>query len=90
MLLGGLRSALRSRADLGLENLALRQQLASFVRSGRRPRIAPRDRWFWLSLRRFWSRWSDVLVFVKAETVVRWHRATGHASSVIAAQVDRG
>jgi putative transposase len=25
--------------------------------------------------RRFWSRWIDLLVFVKPETVVRWHRA---------------
>ncbi len=33
------------------------------------------DRWFWITLRRLWSRWLDVLVFVKPETVIRWHRA---------------
>jgi transposase InsO family protein len=33
------------------------------------------DRWFWLALRRCWSRWTEVLLFVKPETVVRWHRA---------------
>jgi len=33
------------------------------------------DRAFWLVLSRLWSRWADVLVLVKPETVVRWHRA---------------
>jgi transposase InsO family protein len=75
VLLHSLRSALRSHAELALENLALRQQLSAFAHSSRRPRIRLVDRWFWISLRRLWSRWSDVLVFVKPETVVRWHRA---------------
>ncbi len=75
VLLCGLRSALRSHADLTLENLALRQQLASFASATRRPRISGADRWFWITLRRLWSRWLDVLVFVKPETVIRWHRA---------------
>ena len=26
-------------------------------------------------MRHFWSRWSDVLVIVKPETVINWHRA---------------
>jgi hypothetical protein len=30
---------------------------------------------FWLVLSRLWSRWADVLVVVKPDTVVRWHRA---------------
>jgi len=60
---------------LALENLALRQQLASFASATRRPRISGADRWFWITLRRLWSRWLDVLVFVKPETVIRWHRA---------------
>jgi len=75
ILLRSLRSALRSHADLALENLALRQQLAMFASATRRPRISAADRWFWITLRRLWSRWLDVLVFVKPETVVRWHRA---------------
>jgi transposase InsO family protein len=33
------------------------------------------DRLFWTALRRFWSRWSDVLVIVKPDTVVAWHHA---------------
>jgi len=33
------------------------------------------DRLFWPALRCVWSRWADVLVIVKPETVVGWHRA---------------
>jgi hypothetical protein len=75
VLLRGLRSALRSHADLTLENLALRQELAAFAHSGRRPRIRATDRLLWIALRRLWSRWTEVLLFVKPETVIRWHRA---------------
>ncbi len=70
-----LRSSCRSRADLVLENLALRQQVVVLLRAGRRPRVSTLDRWFWVVLRRVWSRWTEVLVFVKPDTVVRWHRA---------------
>ncbi len=74
LFLRGLRAAFRTRADLVVENLALRQQLAIYARSGRRPRVVDADRRFWIALRRLWSRWADVLVFVKPETVIRWHR----------------
>jgi putative transposase len=33
------------------------------------------DRLLWLTLRRLWSRWASVLLIVKPETVVSWHRA---------------
>jgi len=33
------------------------------------------DRIFWIALRRYWSRWTEVLIIVKPETVVGWHRA---------------
>jgi len=74
-LLGALRSALRTRADLVIENLALRQQLANFQRTSGRPRLRKGDRAFWLVLSRIWSRWADALVVVKPDTVARWHRA---------------
>ena len=70
-----LRASLQSRKDLLLENLALRQQLANFQRTAGRPRLHKIDRAFWLVLSRLWSRWADVLVVVKPDTVVRWHRA---------------
>ena len=74
-LLGALLSAFRTRANLALENLALRQQLANLRRTSGRPHLRMADRVFWLVLSRLWSRWSDVLVVVKPDTVVRWHRA---------------
>src|SRR5438309_8794889 len=75
LLFGSFRAALRSRADLVIENLALRQQLAVLAHTGRRGRVTGADRLFWVTLRRLWARWSDVLVFVKPETVIQWHRA---------------
>jgi putative transposase len=73
-LVPALRSAFRSRGELLLENIALRQQLATLVQRGR-PRIRAVDRAFWIALRRVWSRWADIIVIVKPETVVAWHRA---------------
>jgi putative transposase len=70
-----LRSALRTRAELALENLALRQQLAALHRSTSRVRLRRADRAFWIGLSQIWSRWSDALIIVKPETVVGWHRA---------------
>ena len=45
-LLGALRAALRTRTDLALENLALRQQLALLRRRSKRPRFGRLDRFF--------------------------------------------
>ena len=47
------RCALLSRERLLLENLALRQQLAVALRSGKRPRLTGSDRAFWALLSRF-------------------------------------
>ncbi len=55
--------------------MALRQQPAVLAHTGRRGRVTGADRLFWVTLRRLWARWSDVLVFVKPETVIHWHRA---------------
>jgi putative transposase len=40
-----------------------------------RPVLNRLDRLFWTSLRRYWPRWAEVLVIVKPETVIGWHRA---------------
>jgi putative transposase len=69
-----LGSAFRSRRDLVLENLALRQQLSTLA-FRQRPSIRPADRAFWVTLRWLWSGWKNVLLIVQPETVVRWHRA---------------
>ena len=44
-------------------------------RSVKRPRLSNVDRGLWVLLRRVWTEWDNVLVIVKPDTVVRWHRA---------------
>ena len=61
-MLGALRIFFRSRGDTALEILALRQQVAVLKRQRPRPPLNSGDRFFWTTLRRFWSRWGDVLV----------------------------
>ena len=70
-----IRVFLRSRSDTALELLALRQQVAVLERKRPRPHLNSLDRIFWTTLRRFWPCWTDVLVIVKPETVIGWHRA---------------
>ena len=65
----------RSHHQLGLEILALRQQVVVLERKRPRPRLRKWDRLFLVALRGLWSRWSTALVIVKPETVVGWHRA---------------
>jgi transposase InsO family protein len=74
-LIHAVRATVRRRSDLVLENLALPQQLSVLAARGRRPRLGIADQCFWLVLRRCWSHWSEMLVVVRPETVVRWHRA---------------
>jgi putative transposase len=68
-------AALRPRASLVAENLALRQQLAVLRRQTSRPPLRPVDRAFWVVLSRVWSRWADVLALVKPATVIAWYRS---------------
>src|SRR5450432_1699189 len=74
-MLAAARSALRTRGALGLENLALRQQLAVLRRRRPRPPLDWTDRLFWVALSRAWSRWRNVLIIVKPATVIRSHRS---------------
>ena len=63
-----------SYRHLALENLALRQQLAVYKRTLRRPKLHPSDRLFWVSLSRIWAGWRQALIIVTPDTVLRWHR----------------
>jgi putative transposase len=74
-MLAGMAAFFRSRADLALEILALRQQVAVFKRKRPRPSLNSSDRLFWVLLRQLWSDWKSVLIVVKPDTVVGWHRA---------------
>jgi hypothetical protein len=73
-LLATARLSLRSRRELALENLALRQQLAVLKRSSKRPKLTKMDRAFWVALSRLWTSWPHALILVKPETVIGWHR----------------
>src|SRR5271154_4008352 len=74
-LLGWLVSAFRSREDLVLENLALRQQLLALHAKRPRRRLTAPHKLFWVVLRRVWSGWKGPLILVTPRTVVGWHRA---------------
>ena len=73
-LLSVLRDTLRGRAVLQLELLALRHQLATIKRTSPRPSLRSADRLLWVILSRILPNWREVLVIVKPETVVGWHR----------------
>src|SRR5215468_6941114 len=64
----------KSRAALQLENLALRHQLGVLHRSVKRPKLTPPDRVLWVWLSAVWNDWRSVLVIVKPDTVIAWHR----------------
>ena len=72
---GALIRLLRSRRELALENLALRQQLGVLKRRHPRPNLGTFDRLFWVVARRVWFGWKQSLIIVTPETVVGWHRA---------------
>jgi hypothetical protein len=73
-LLGALPVLLRSRRDLALEHLLLRQQLAVALRTRPRPALRRRDRLFWGVARRVCADWRRHLVLVRPATVRRGHR----------------
>jgi transposase InsO family protein len=68
------RALFRSRADLALENLALRQQVAVLEERRPRPPLTGMDRALWVALQQNWKHWANALIIVQPETVVRWHR----------------
>ncbi len=68
------RALCRSRADLVLENLALRQQLMNLKHKRSRPCLEDTDRGLWVAFRKAWPGWASRLVVVTPETVVKWHR----------------
>jgi putative transposase len=69
-----LRSALKSRQDLALENIALRQQVAILKHTCPRPKLSNADRLFWVLLSSIWPAWRNAIQVVQPATVVRWHR----------------
>src|SRR4029450_246940 len=67
-------SAMRSRAQLAAENLFLRKQLALYQERRVKPRRADdATRLILAGVSRF-VEWRRLLVIVKPETLIRWHR----------------
>src|SRR5215471_6878889 len=74
-LLAAIRFSLRTRAELEIEILALRHQLAVLQQAApRRLRLSRADRLLWVLLSRVWRRWRNALQIVQPATVVAWHR----------------
>ena len=68
------RAMCRRRADLVIENLALRQQVTALKKERPRPLLDDVDRAFWVALRTSWPSWASRLVIVNTDTVARWNR----------------
>src|SRR5436190_19883478 len=73
----GASAALKSRATLHLENLALRHQLGVLRRSVKRPKLTSADRLLWTWLCEVWIDWRSALVIVKPETVIGTVKPSG-------------
>ena len=73
-LIAWIASTFRSRADMQLEILALRHQLAVYQRTPNRPRLRPGDRILWSWIAQIWSEWRCALVIVQPSTIVAWQR----------------
>ena len=75
LLLTVLLPSLQDRASLQLELVALRHQIAVLERKRTtRPRLTRIDWFFWVWLYRLWPGCLDIVVIVKPDTVIRWHR----------------
>ncbi len=69
-----LRALFRTREELLIENLALRQQVAALKKERPRPVLDDLDRAFWVALRSAWPGWATRLVIVNPDTVAKWNR----------------
>jgi len=76
LLLGLLAAPFRSKSSFEAENAALRQQLIVLRRKLRgRVRLSSGDRLFFVWLYRLFPSISRVMLIVRPDTLVRWHRA---------------
>ena len=64
----------RSRTDLIVENVFLRQQLIILHRQSKRPKLNNLDRIKLLLLSRATPYWKQALLIVQPDTLLRWHR----------------
>jgi len=67
-----LRAVFRTRGELLIENLALRQQVFALKKERPQPVLDDVDRAFWVALRAAWPDWATRLVIVTPDTVAKW------------------
>ena len=71
-----LASPFKSNTRLEAENAALRHQLIVLRRKVKgRAHLTNNDRWFFIQLYRWFPSILEVLVIIRPETLVHWHRA---------------
>src|SRR6202048_1438197 len=71
-----LASPFQSKIRLEAENATLRNQLVVLRRKLKgRARLTSNDRWFFVQLYRWFPSILPVLMIIRPETLVRWHRA---------------
>jgi transposase InsO family protein len=71
-----LASPFKSKIRLEAENAALRHQLVVLRRQLKgRARLASNDRWFFVQLYRWFPSILRVVMIIRPETLLRWHRA---------------
>lgn len=85
LLLSVVRSSLQDLASLQLKLVALRHQIAVLERNRTtRPLLTRIDRLFWVCLYSLWPACLDIVVIVKPDTVIGWHRlgflCSGHGN----------
>jgi transposase InsO family protein len=72
-----LASPFKSKIRLEAENATLRHQLVVLRRKLKgRARLTNNDRWFFVQLYRWFPSILSVLMIIRPETLVRWHRAS--------------
>jgi len=67
-------TSVRSRLSLEAENVALRNQLFLYRKSGQRLRIRPADRLLWCFIAKCWAGWRAALYFVQPRTITTWQK----------------
>ena len=69
-------SPFRAKSRLEAENAVLRHQLIVLRRKVKgRAQISNNDRWFFIQLYRWFPSILEVLIIIRPETLVHWHRA---------------
>lgn len=69
----------RASQSIKLENIALKSQLALYIQQYEKeklpkPSLSPAFRQLWVFLSNHLGNWRELMVIVKPETVIRWHR----------------